>query len=53
MNKDANSASAADNMTYFMILAIVKIALLKYGIGTFSDIYMWILAQLRALGLLR
>ena len=48
INKEANSASATDNITNFIIWTIVRIAPLKVGISTFSDRYICTLARLRA-----
>ena len=44
-----SSASAADDITNLMILAIVRTALFHSDVGSFSDKNMWSPARLRAL----
>ena len=46
------SPSEADDITNLMIWAIVRIAPLHLGVGSFSDKSMWAPARLRALDLL-
>ena len=53
MKRPESSASAAQDMTFLMIWAIVRTGPLIEVTGLFSESMMWALAQLRAWGTLR